>query len=682
MPFLNTAYRLGREAMSEIGFERLLIANRGEIAVRIARTARRLGLHTVAVYSDADRGAAHVQACDEAVHIGASAAADSYLRIDALLAAARATGADALHPGYGFLSENPDFAQACAHAGRIFVGPPAAVLRALGSKTAARALARSAGVEVAAGYDGEDQSDATLRRAADRLGYPLLIKPVAGGGGKGMHRVDTASAFDAALLTARREARASFADERVLLERFIAPARHVEVQVLADAHGQCLHLFDRDCSAQRRRQKLVEEAPAPGLPAPLRADLHAAAIAIARAADYVNAGTAEFLLGPDGALYFMEMNTRLQVEHGVTELITGLDLVEWQLRVAAGEALPFTQADVHCRGHAIEVRLCAESPDRDFMPASGRIGQLILPHGHGVRVDAGIRAGDEITPDYDSLLAKLMVHAPTREAALTLLQRALRECLIDGIDTNRTLLARLAASPALAQARVDIGLIERERNLLAAAAPVTREVCLACAAALLSRRARLTEPTSPWARPLPWRLNAPAAEALTLHDGQSERVLQVEHVAPSGQDRYRIELDGIVSDVAVLHATATELEIEIDGRARPVRARVEAGQWRLRLDGEDFRLRQIDPLRRAEVADAPERGLRSPMPGRVVAVHVTARSQVQRGAPLLVIEAMKMEHTVVAPAAGEIRAVHCSLGEQVSADAELLEFVATPEPTP
>jgi 3-methylcrotonyl-CoA carboxylase alpha subunit len=671
--------------MGEVGFERLLIANRGEIAVRIARTARRLGLTTVAVYSDADREAAHVQACDQAVHIGASAAADSYLRIDALLEAARRVGADAVHPGYGFLSENAEFAQAWAHAGRIFVGPPATVIRSLGSKAAARALARSVGAAVVEGYDGEDQSAATLRREADRLGYPVLIKPVAGGGGKGMHRVDAATAFDAALAAARREARASFADDRVLLERFIAPARHVEVQLLADTHGHCLHVLDRDCSAQRRRQKLLEEAPAPGLSAATRTALHTAAIAIARAAGYVNAGTAEFLLGPDGALYFMEMNTRLQVEHGVTELITGLDLVEWQLRIAAGEALPFSQAEIQSRGHAIEVRLCAEDPAHDFLPAIGRVTQCSLPRGDGVRVDAGIRAGDEVVPYYDSLLAKVMMHAPTRDEAVAGLRQALQDSVLTGVETNRALLATLVATPELAQARIDIGFIEREAERLSAAPPVTREVCLAWAAALLSRRARGVEvQASPWTRPYPWRLNAPAAEVLALHDGQGERTLYVEHTGSLDGPRnsYRIGLEGEVSAVALLSATDTSLDVEIDGHAYRLVAIADGGAWQLRIDGREFRLRQVDPLQRREVAEALERGLRSPMPGRITAVHVTGGARVERGTPLLVIEAMKMEHTVCAPAAGEIKAVHVTLGDQVGADAELLEFEPAPASAP
>jgi 3-methylcrotonyl-CoA carboxylase alpha subunit len=667
--------------MGEFGFERLLIANRGEIAVRIARTARRLGLVTVAVYSDADRDAAHVQACDEAVHIGGSAVADSYLRIDALIEAARSTGADALHPGYGFLSENAEFAQACAHAGRLFVGPPAAVIRDLGSKAAARALARSAGVAVVDGYDGEDQSPATLRREADRLGYPVMIKPVAGGGGKGMHRVDAATAFDAAVAVARREARASFADDRVLLERFISPARHVEVQLLADAHGRCLHVLDRDCSAQRRRQKLLEEAPAPGLSVAVRATLHASAIAIARAAGYVNAGTAEFLLGPDGAAYFMEMNTRLQVEHGVTELVTGLDLVEWQLRIAAGEALPFAQEDIQSRGHAIEVRLCAEDPAHDFLPAIGRISHCLLPRGDGVRVDAGIRAGDQVAPYYDSLLAKVMVHAPTRDEAVALLRRTLQECVITGVATNRALLAALAATTEMTLARIDIGFIERELGRLSAPPPVTRDVCLAWGVALLSARAGgVGVPSSPWVRPYPWRLNAPAAEVLALQDGHGERALYVEHAGSAdGRSRYRIGLDGAISDVALLSTVGASLEIEIDGRVRHVVAFADGNDWRLRVNGLEFRLQQVDALRRREVTEAPERGLRSPMPGRVTAVHVTPGSRVERGAPLLVIEAMKMEHTVRAPAAGEIKAVNVALGDQVGADAELFEFEAAPE---
>jgi 3-methylcrotonyl-CoA carboxylase alpha subunit len=664
--------------MGEGGFGKLLIANRGEIAVRVARTAARLGLGTVAVYSDADRAAAHVEACDEAVHIGASPARDSYLRIDALIDAARATGAEAIHPGYGFLAENAAFAAACARAGITFVGPPAAVIEAMGSKAAARELARRAGVPVATGYAGEEQSAAALRRQAAEIGYPLLIKPVSGGGGKGMHRVDDAASFDAALAAAQREAQAAFGDERVLLERFIMPARHVEVQVLADAHGHCLHLFDRDCSAQRRHQKLLEEAPAPGIPGPQRAALHAAAVACARAAGYVNAGTVEFLYGPDGAFYFMEMNTRLQVEHGVTELVTGLDLVEWQLRIAAGEALPFSQQDLAAVGHAIEVRLCAENAARDFLPSAGRIRHLSWPRDGGVRVDSGIRAGDEVTPYYDSLLAKLMVHAPTRTQAIARLRQALRQCAIVGVDNNRILLAALAATPELAQARIDTGFIEREHGRLLGPPSAARpEACMAVALARLLRRAPLA---SPWSWPTAWRLNGPAAEQLTLHDGSQPRVLQIEPLQAASAGRcshYCITLDE-ATDVRVLRTAGDVLELEIAGRERRALVVEDGEGWHVFLDGQESVLRLVDPLRRTDTAASTEHSLRAPMPGRVVAVHVVAGTKVERGAPLLVIEAMKMDHVVTAPARGEVAAVHFAVGDQVGAGVELLEFTAAP----
>ncbi|HJS85487.1 MAG TPA: acetyl-CoA carboxylase biotin carboxylase subunit, partial [Acetobacteraceae bacterium] len=454
----------------------LLIANRGEIAVRVARTARRMGIETVAVFSEADAGAMHVQAADRAVLIGPAPARESYLAIDRIIEAARRTGADAVHPGYGFLSENPAFAEACAEAGLIFVGPPAEAMRAMGSKSSAKALMRQAGVPVLPGYDGEAQEPGFLADQAARVGFPVVIKAVSGGGGRGMRVVERAGDFGTALASARQEAASAFGDDRVLIERYLARPRHIEVQVFADTHGNAVHLFERDCSAQRRHQKVIEEAPAPGLDPVRREAMGAAAVACARAVGYVGAGTVEFVADADG-FYFLEMNTRLQVEHPVTEMVTGFDLVEWQLRVAAGETLPASGDAIRLRGHAIEARLYAEDPARDFAPSVGRIVALRLPQGEGVRVDAGVRAGDAVSVHYDAMIAKVICHGATREEALARLRRALAETEIAGVASNLDLLARIAAHPAFAAGGIDTGFIGREAaSLLAPQRPPPPDV--------------------------------------------------------------------------------------------------------------------------------------------------------------------------------------------------------------
>ncbi|MEL6318751.1 MAG: biotin carboxylase N-terminal domain-containing protein, partial [Pseudomonadota bacterium] len=450
-------------------FDRILIANRGEIARRVIRTARRMGVETVAVYSDADAAAPHAREADAARRIGPAPAAESYLRGEAILEAARATGAQAVHPGYGFLSENAAFAEACAAAGIAFIGPKPHSIRAMGDKAASKRAMRAAGVPLAPGYDGEDQATGLLADEAARIGFPVMIKASAGGGGKGMRIVGAAGEFEAALEGCRREAAGAFGDERVLIEKFIERPRHVEVQVFADAHGSVAHLFDRDCSAQRRHQKVIEEAPAPDVPEAVAAAMRQAAIDAARAVDYLGAGTVEFLLGADGGFYFMEMNTRLQVEHPVTEMVTGLDLVEWQLRVAAGEPLPLGQDEIALRGHAIEARLYAEDPDRDFLPAVGRLAALRFPpeDGAALRIDAGVREGDAVSPFYDPMIAKLISHGPDRETARATLLKALRASLVAGVTTNRGFLARLLATDDFREGRLDTGLIARNAETLA-----------------------------------------------------------------------------------------------------------------------------------------------------------------------------------------------------------------------
>ena len=447
----------------------ILIANRGEIAVRIARTCRRLGIASIAVFSDADASSMHVQAADQAERIGPAPPRDSYLNIAAIIEAARRSGARWVHPGYGFLSENADFAAACTATGLVFIGPSVDAIRAMGGKAAARAIAEAAGVPCLPGDAGTDQSEAALSTAADRLGYPVMIKAIGGGGGRGMRLVAAPAAFADALAAARREA-AIFGDDRVLLERAVTSARHVEVQVLADTHGHVLHLHERDCTLQRRHQKLVEECPAPGMTPELRAELGRRACAVARAVGYVGAGTVEFIaeapLDPD-RIWFMEMNTRLQVEHPVTEMVTGLDLVEWQLRIAAGEALPFAQDDITLDGHAIEARLCAEDPARRFLPSPGRLAALALPaEGDGLRVDAGFRAGDTLTPFYDSMIAKVIAHAPTRDAALAKLAAALDGCSAEGVRLNAAFLAAALRSPEMGEGRMDTSFLESARTRL------------------------------------------------------------------------------------------------------------------------------------------------------------------------------------------------------------------------
>jgi 3-methylcrotonyl-CoA carboxylase alpha subunit len=565
-------------------FGKVLVANRGEIACRVMRTARRLGIATVAVYSEADAGALHVQLADEAECIGPAPARESYLNAGAIVDAARRTGAEAIHPGYGFLAENAGFAAACASAGLVFIGPPVEAIRAMGSKSAAKALMAAAGIPVVPGYHGDDQSDATLAAEAARTGYPVLLKPVAGGGGKGMRVVNAAGELAAGLVSARREALAAFGDERLLVEKYLGHPRHIEVQVFGDSHGQVVHLFERDCSVQRRHQKVLEEAPAPGLSVAQRRELGRLGVAAARAVHYVGAGTVEFIADAGGRFHFMEMNTRLQVEHPVTEFITGLDLVEWQLRVASGERLPLSQEQITASGHAIEVRLCAEDPARQFLPAAGLLHHLQFPAGGAdVRVDTGVRAGDTVSIHYDSLLAKLIVHGTDREAAIRRLQAALRATEVTGVRTNRDFLLSLVSHPDFVAGAVDTGFIAQHyADLVAAPAPAA------------------AGPGSPWESTDGWWLNRSRAsqESAPGAAGESER-----------RNAGRSAFSG---------------------------------------------------------------SLTAPMPGRVVAVHTRPGAGVKRGEVLMVLEAMKMEHAIAAPADGTVGRVHFAAGDLVEEGAALL----------
>jgi 3-methylcrotonyl-CoA carboxylase alpha subunit len=660
-------------------FRKVLIANRGEIACRILRTARRMGIATVAVYSDADAEAAHVAQADEARRIGPAPAVESYLNIEAIVAAAQASGAQAVHPGYGFLAENADFAEACVAAGLVFVGPPPAAIRTLGSKAAAKEIMAKAGVPVVPGYHGADQDPETLAQAAAGTGYPVLIKASAGGGGKGMRVVERPQDFDAALEAARREARAGFGDDRVIIEAYLERPRHIEIQVFADARGNTLHLFERDCSIQRRHQKVIEEAPAPGLRAARRAEMGAAAVAAAKASGYLGAGTVEFICRGDD-FYFMEMNTRLQVEHPVTEMITGQDLVEWQFRVAAGQALPCGQDDLAIRGHAIEARIYAEDPAKDFLPSTGRLAHLRLPaEGPQVRVDTGVREGDEVTVHYDPLLAKVTVWDRNRKAAVKRLRAALGEVQILGPANNVAFLAAIAGHPAFGAGEVDTGFIARHlAELLPEAAPASDEVLALASLAELLRRRRDTEararrsndPHSPWHQTSGWRLNAETQVDLWFVDGDRE-VAVVAHYRPDG---FALDLPGGRAEARGTLGPDGVLLADLDGRRVTGSIVRHQGDIAVLLPGGIHRLRLVDPLRAAAAAEAGPGRMIAPMPGKVIQVHVTPGQAVERGAPLMVLEAMKMEHAISAPADGKIARVHYAAGDLVEEGAELIAF--------
>jgi 3-methylcrotonyl-CoA carboxylase alpha subunit len=655
-------------------FSRILIANRGEIACRVARTARRLGIATVAVYSDADADSAHVAACDEAVHIGGPLPQESYLRGDVILEAARRTGAEAIHPGYGFLSENAEFAAACARAGIVFIGPSARAIAAMGSKSSAKALMETAGVPLTPGYHGERQEPDYLQAQAERIGFPVLIKAVAGGGGKGMRRVDAVADFAAALAGCRREAAASFKDDRVLVEKYVNPARHIEVQVFGDNHGNVIYLFERDCSVQRRHQKVIEEAPAPGMTPEGRQRMGEAAVAAARAVDYSGAGTVEFIAAPDGEFYFMEMNTRLQVEHPVTEMITGLDLVEWQLRVAAGEPLPATQAGLTLTGHAIEARVYAEDPAREFLPSIGVLAHLATPvPSASVRIDAGVRQGDEITPYYDPMIAKLIVHGATRSEAIARMRDALVQYEVIGVATNIEFLGRLMNAPSFVEARLDTALIERERvHLFPPAAPASAlAINLAVLAFVLARRGAAD--SSPWSDPHGWRLAARGRRCWKFRNGEVVTGINVSSV--NGAVEVEVGRDTLILSGAL---EAGSLLADVGGKHVSARARVLGNSVHLFLSGVHHVFEWLDPyLPPVGVADR-HGGLTAPMPGRVIAILAKEGEQVARGAPLIVMEAMKMEHTMKAPAAGLVTRILCKIGEQVKEGAELLAIEEPP----
>jgi len=664
-------------------FKKILIANRGEIACRVAATARRLGVRTVAVYSDADADARHVRACDEAVHVGASAPRESYLHWQRIVEAALATGAQAVHPGYGFLSENEAFAQACLDAGLVFVGPPPAAIAAMGSKAAAKSLMDRAGVPLVPGYHGQDNDAELLAREALRIGYPVLIKASAGGGGKGMRRVERAEDFAAALASCQREAKASFGDDHVLVERYVGRPRHIEIQVFADGHGHCLHLFERDCSVQRRHQKVLEEAPAPGMSEARRAEMGAAAVAAAKAVGYVGAGTVEFIAEEldDGDIrfYFMEMNTRLQVEHPVTEAITGLDLVEWQLRVAAGEPLPVAQQDLAIRGHAIEARICAENPEKNFLPATGRLQVMRWPVHEAFRrsdelprVDTGFAEGDTISPYYDSMIAKLIVWGHDRAQALSRLEAALGATHIVGVANNVEFLRRTVASHAFATADLDTALIERERDALFGQPPLPRPVAAAGLVADVLANERAVEGADPWSRRDGWRLHGGARRRLDLETGGDRFAIHLERehdggtVMSLGDERLPLAataLGGGRHDVRVGDSRHTLAVYRLGERCTVF----DAG-------GRSATVTEIDALAHAGDHAGESGRLTAPMPGKLIALLAQAGEKVRRGQPLAVMEAMKMEHTIAAPRDGTIEALLYAVGDQVAEGGELLRL--------
>ena len=630
-------------------FRKILIANRGEIACRVMRTAQRLGIRSVAVFSDADREALHVRSADEALQVS------GYLDIDSILAAARASGAEAIHPGYGFLAENEDFAAACAKAGVVFIGPTPEAIAAMGDKSAAKRLMEKARVPLVPGYHGENQDAAFLEKEAVRIGFPVLIKPSAGGGGKGMRIVPEGIAFASSLEASKREAKSAFGDDRVLIERYLERPRHIEMQVFGDTHGNVVHLFERDCSVQRRHQKVLEEAPAPGFDSRKMAQ---AAVAAAKAIRYVGAGTVEFIAEQDGRFYFMEMNTRLQVEHPVTEMITGLDLVEWQLRVAGGEKLPLSQKEISSKGHAIEARIYAEDPRRDFLPATGRLLHLAFPaQSDEVRVDAGVEQGGEITPWYDPMIAKLVVRGSDRGEALARLRSALAGVEIMGLTTNVEFLRRVAASRAFSAAELDTGLIERNRAELMGDVPLEPFLATAAAAELAHEEAEARrvgaasgDPHSPWGRVDGWQLNAEAHHDFVFKEGDTEHAVRVRF----GDAGPRVLIDG--REVALR-----------DGGTRALR---DGNDWHVLCDGIYRRLSLKSGL--ASVDAEAAGSLTAPMPGRIVKVMAKPGARVGKGDALLILEAMKMEHTITAPADGVVKAIHFAAGEQVREGAELV----------
>ena len=660
-------------------FKKILIANRGEIACRVAATARRMAIKTVAVYSDADASAKHVGFCDEAVYIGASAPKDSYLRWERIIEAAKATGSEAIHPGYGFLSENEEFAQACLDAGLVFIGPPASAIKAMGLKAESKQLMEKAGVPLVPGYHGADQDPALLQREADRIGYPVLIKASAGGGGKGMRAVEKSEDFEAALASCKREAINSFGNDTVLVEKYAQRPRHIEIQVFGDMHGNYVYLFERDCSVQRRHQKVLEEAPAPGMTEAMRRQMGEAAVAAARAVSYVGAGTVEFIVEQraDGSMnfFFMEMNTRLQVEHPVTEAITGLDLVEWQLRVASGEPLLLAQDQLRINGHAIEARICAENPDNNFLPTTGTLRVYDKPvctafERGTIRVDDGVRQGDTISPFYDSMVAKLIVHGQTREEALARMDEALSQTRIVGLSTNVQFLRYVVRSPSFSQANLDTALIPREAAVLFNQEPVGLPLAAASAIAQTLLAEKASEGADPFSRRDGWQTH-----------GVTQRPFEFEFRGESAKATLTYLHDGALrltigemSGPLVFSRSGEGIDIQFAGQRLTAAVFAQGEVDHVFTARGATQITAIDLLAHAGESHTEGGRLTAPMPGKILSFSVKAGDLVKKGQPLAVMEAMKMEHTIAAPADGVVEELMYAPGDQVTEGSELLKI--------
>ncbi len=658
-------------------FEKVLVANRGEIACRVFRTCKRLGIRTVAVYSEADRNAMHVRLADEAHLIGGPAARDSYLRSDRIIEVAKRAGAQAIHPGYGFLSENPEFAEACSQAGIVFIGPPSEAIRVMGSKSAAKNLMENAGVPLVPGYHGDDQGFARLSEASKAIGYPVMIKATAGGGGKGMRIVRVPEEFSEALESCRRESKAAFGDDRVLVERYLEHPRHIEIQIFADQHGNLIHLFERDCSVQRRHQKVLEEAPAPGLSTAQRDAMGRTALDAARAVGYVGAGTVEFIVAADGNFYFMEMNTRLQVEHPVTEMITGQDLVEWQLRIAAKEPLPLKQTGLSIRGHALEARIYAEDPERGFIPSIGQLRHVSYPESSDqVRIDTGVEQGDEISQHYDPMIAKLVVWGETRDSALRQMRRALSETRIVGVSSNVPFLSRVVSHDGFRGGEYDTGLIEDHEDQLLPrmSEPSSRALLCGALATLMTDAASVkspqSDPNSPWSSLGAWRLNGHAERTISFNMGDGLTNVSVR----CGIDDYTLTLEGASYAAFGKLGPNGRLDATLEGHRLVAWAFPDGDYLQIFLDDETARLEVVDLLRTTNSLPGSLGGLEAPMPGTIISLLVEAGAEVTQGTPLLILEAMKMEHTVRAPSAGRVNRFRYAVGDQVPDGAELVDF--------
>ncbi len=667
-------------------FERILIANRGEITCRIIETCRRLGVETVAVYSDADRSARHVRLADTALPIGPAPAQESYLCGEKIISAALSSGAEAIHPGYGFLAENQSFARDCGDAGLVFVGPRPDTIEKMGSKSEAKKIMEAAGVPVVPGYHGEDQDPTRLAERASEIGYPLMIKAVAGGGGKGMRTVNDPNGFQDALDGAKREAMNAFGNDAVLLERRLRNPRHIEFQVFGDTQGHHVQLFERECSIQRRHQKIIEETPSPFVDYTLRARMAEAAVSAARAVDYMNAGTVEFIVDEDKSFYFMEMNTRLQVEHPVTEKVTGLDLVEWQLRVAAGEPLPMSQDEIHVRGHAIEARIYAENPTNEFLPSTGLVERFAHPAASpSIRTDTGVVSGDEITIHYDPMIAKLISYGPDRSTALRVLRDALSETAVFGPSTNLDLLRRIAAHEEFAAGGIDTGYIDRHLDELIGLVPPPDDVLVAAAARWMhdretahrlhvSQASDTTDAASPWSIADGWQANGRSRNRLIFGTADNTRY----HVAITGwHERYRVELNDQAHEVEVTAAVGHEFTLNIDSHTHRMTI-VRHGHQALVSNGDSsWELAAVDPTEHSKTTSADDKHPGAPMPGRIVAIHVGEGDHVDQGQPLLVLEGMKMEYTLKARVSGSVENIHYQVGDMVDAEVPLVDIAET-----